>query len=1268
MGSVIPHQDAWSRAKDRYAEDFSKKEKALFENASPESVLYGASAAEKIHASSSSSVRFADKLRPLIAAIEQYGKALDIYANAYPLVLSPLWGSIRVVLHLAGEFGKYFERIVDMFAGIGDLLPRFRLYENLFPSHERLVQALSVAYVDILTFCTDAKAVFRREGRSSHINIGILAKLTWKPFERQFGQRIDNFRLHAKSVDKEASMSHMIEASDSRAVVRANRRQLEKARKEDAHRRIIAAIPSVDMYAKHGKLMGLRQEGTGTWILHHGSYRNWYDAARSSTLCCFGIPGCGKTILASFLVDTIRSDHASHNASMVYCYCDYADMRTLCAETILGTLLKQLLCNGQIPEDLEKKFPPGYGDHERTLSTYDLIDLICMAISKRPFTFVIIDGLDECEKPCRKEMQGLLAQLQGIDSSSIKLFVSCRQEDQLLRSLQGIPTIQMTSAVLEDDIRLFVAASVSSRIAAGELRVRDANLKKYVTDELVNKAHGMFLWVFFQLDDLCEAPSDASIRRIIKDLPDGLIETYERIAKKIWQDKIKRGLARKVFMWMLCARHPLEIEEMREAAGFEADQKSWDSELLPDADLMIEACKGLVIWEREDGLVRFAHHTVQQFLLSKRLGTPGNDLKSTIEEAELYVGEMCLSYLLFSDFETQIQTRPIQNQAEKTVDIPRRGPAYWVPEMLGVPTSMVEQSFRLLGFGSPVSTSSIDFAKYSRSTLETKQSELSQETTQKYRLLRYIIDNWVIHTKMFAPASPLSFRLQVLAMWKTLPFDFRPWGRNQHYGRYGCFSCKPGVDPSIEAAKLPFMSLIHYATEAGNWVLMQSILKDHCEHEAKIHVRQMSFQRDKSKKYPVPYLLTEPLGNERRNASETAHWTICIAARNSDISTVEKLLSFYENTAPHYPDDKYLHWYNLYGSLLNIAASSGNEVFFIMLLGLLQGRERFRKDFVNSFAHITLAIAALHGHLSIVESLQLQGTQIDREVDQLGETSISVAAANGHDDVVRYLIAKGVRLLREGSTPLHRAAQNGHLIVARTILQAAAMEAQEMVDEPKVSDLLNARDREGETPLHQAARNGHANVVGAIMEQARANAELLTAVFEACTPVESGGQTAIHLAAANGHLVVLKLLLGRFGNNYLGLVDGLGQTPLVLTVKRNHLPVVEWILSQHHSSSLMDVSNSTVLEDAIIGGCIEIAQLLLDGNPRRFSIALIILAAKNGQEEIVESIIEAHRGGEIYRFDQTTEKFLRKAFKQALIEKHEGAARLLEAHWKQEDS
>ena len=73
----------------------------MFNKASIEEILYDASAAEKRHGASSKSRALSRKLEPLVSAIDQYGQALDVYANACPLALSPLWGSIRVVLHVS---------------------------------------------------------------------------------------------------------------------------------------------------------------------------------------------------------------------------------------------------------------------------------------------------------------------------------------------------------------------------------------------------------------------------------------------------------------------------------------------------------------------------------------------------------------------------------------------------------------------------------------------------------------------------------------------------------------------------------------------------------------------------------------------------------------------------------------------------------------------------------------------------------------------------------------------------------------------------------------------------------------------------------------------------------------------------------------------------------------------------------------------------------------------------------------------------------------
>ena len=230
---VVPFKDdAWSIARDRYTEDLTEEEKQAFDTATLEKIYYDASVTEKTHrAGSSSRALFEAKIKPFLSAIEQYGEALDIYSNSCSLIICPLWGSIRVVLQIAREFGKYFDRLVDMFKCIGDILPRFRSYERLYSSHAGLLQALSVVYVDILKFCFEAKGVFRQAKHFSVINFKIVIKLFWKPFSQQFGQVVADFRQHRKNVEKEAGLAHMIESAGAREVELMERSELESQKR-----------------------------------------------------------------------------------------------------------------------------------------------------------------------------------------------------------------------------------------------------------------------------------------------------------------------------------------------------------------------------------------------------------------------------------------------------------------------------------------------------------------------------------------------------------------------------------------------------------------------------------------------------------------------------------------------------------------------------------------------------------------------------------------------------------------------------------------------------------------------------------------------------------------------------------------------------------------------------------------------------------------------------------------------------------------------------
>ena len=116
-------------------------------------------------------------------------------------------GSIWVVLHLAREFGKYSDCLIDVSASVGDLLPRFRSLKILFPSHKRPIQAFSIVPVDVLTFRPEAKAMPRR----------VRSLCAWIPAFWQFklitistaiwsSQR--RSQVHIKTVEQKSIVSH----------------------------------------------------------------------------------------------------------------------------------------------------------------------------------------------------------------------------------------------------------------------------------------------------------------------------------------------------------------------------------------------------------------------------------------------------------------------------------------------------------------------------------------------------------------------------------------------------------------------------------------------------------------------------------------------------------------------------------------------------------------------------------------------------------------------------------------------------------------------------------------------------------------------------------------------------------------------------------------------------------------------------------------------------------------------------------------------------
>ena len=147
------------------------------------------------------------------------------------------------------------------------------------------------------------------------------------------------------------------------------------------------------------------------------------------------------------------------------------------------------------------------------------------------------------------------------------------------------------------------------------------------------------------------------MRRTLRELPESLDETYERILKEI--KKPNRCLAQRVLQCLVVAIRPLCVWELAEVLAVDFD----DSEGIPrlnanwrwedQEQALLIACSSLIaIVETgylRDRVVQFSHFSVKEFLTSSRLSTASGEVSAysiDLENAHTILGQACLGVLL----------------------------------------------------------------------------------------------------------------------------------------------------------------------------------------------------------------------------------------------------------------------------------------------------------------------------------------------------------------------------------------------------------------------------------------------------------------------------------------------------------------------------------------------------------------------------------------------------------------------------------------------
>jgi NACHT domain len=250
-------------------------------------------------------------------------------------------------------------------------------------------------------------------------------------------------------------------------------------------------LSAPDPFLKHQQVLKDHLAGTGLWFLEGEQYANWKTDDRSF-LWLYGIPGSGKSVLCSAIVEDLLDDCQNDPGKAVaYYYFSFSSSQDQSLEPMLRSLIMQLSekCL-KAPKGLESLLPSEIGRRQPSHNT--LLAMLRTVIQALPYSYIVLDALDECKDD--EELLKVIETVAAWEINSLHMIVLSRDQQDIRSCLEDFAgrndMISLQSSFVNEDIALYIRYRLLDDKKFRRWR-NDNGILHEIETELMSKANGM---------------------------------------------------------------------------------------------------------------------------------------------------------------------------------------------------------------------------------------------------------------------------------------------------------------------------------------------------------------------------------------------------------------------------------------------------------------------------------------------------------------------------------------------------------------------------------------------------------------------------------------------------------------------------------------------------------------------------------------------------------------------------------------------------------